>query len=108
VWDAAEPVALSESGGNVAVDMNSGINFTLAMAGNYTLSNPTNEKPGQNGFIQITQDATGSRTLAYGSEWKFPSGSDPVLSTAANSIDVLFYQVLSSGVIFGNLVKAIA
>jgi hypothetical protein len=107
VFDAAEPVALAP-GASVAVDMATGFNFTLAMGGNYTLASPTNEKPGQSGYIKITQDATGSRTLAYGSEWKFAGGTDPVLSTAVGAIDVLFYQVLSSGVIFANLAKAIA
>lgn len=108
MFDAAATVALSESGGNVAVDMNSGFNFTLAMTGNWTLSNPTNEKVGQSGFIRIAQDGTGSRTLAYGSEWKFAGGTDPTLTTTASAVDVLFYQVLASGEIYANLVKAIA
>lgn len=107
VWSAAATVALTP-GTNVAVDLSSGINFTLAMGGNYTLSNPTNAKVGQTGFILITQDATGSRTLAYGADWKFAGGTDPTLSTTANTDDVLFYQVLASGKIFASLIKAIA
>jgi hypothetical protein len=107
VFDASATVALTP-GTNVSVDMSSGFNFTLAMGGNYTLDSPTNEKVGQSGFIQITQDGTGSRTLAYGPEWKFAGGTDPVLSTAASAVDVLFYQVLSTGNIYANLVKAIA
>jgi hypothetical protein len=108
VWSAADYVALSESGGNVAVDMSTGLNFSLTKAGNWTLSNPTNTKNGQTGAIVITQDGTGSRTLAYGSNWKFAGGTDPTLSTAASAVDVLFYQVISSSSIIGNLVKAIA
>lgn len=107
VWSSAAYVALTP-GTNVATDMSAGFNFTLAMGGNYTLDNPTNTKDGQTGAIVITQDGTGSRTLAYGSNWKFAGGTDPVLSTAAGAVDVLFYQVISSTVIFGNLVKAIA
>jgi hypothetical protein len=107
VWDAAATVALTP-GTNVSLSMASGINFTLAMGGNYTLDNPTNVKPGQTGFIQITQDGTGSRTLAYGTNWKFAGGTDPVLSTAASSVDVLFYMALSSTSIFANLIKAVA
>lgn len=109
MFDAAATVALSESGGNVAVDMSTGFNFTLTMTGSpWTLSNPTNEKVGQSGFIRIAQDGTGSRTLAYGSEWKFAAGTDPVLSTAASTVDLLFYQVIATGEIYGNLVKAVA
>jgi hypothetical protein len=78
------------------------------MGGNYTLDNPTNTKPGQSGCIVITQDGTGSRTLAYGTAWKFAGGTDPVLSTAASSVDVLFYQVQTSSVIFASLNKAFA
>lgn len=109
VWSAAAFVALAESGGSVAVDLNSGINFTLAMTGNWTLSNPSNGKAGQQGVIQITQDATGSRTLAYGANWKFAGGTDPVLSIDANAIDLLYFEVLSDGSsVYANLVKGIA
>jgi hypothetical protein len=88
--------------------MSSGFNFSMTMDGDYTLSNPTNTKNGQTGCIVLTQDGTGTQTLAYGSNWKFAGGTDPVLSTAAGSVDILFYQVISSSVIFANLVKAIA
>jgi hypothetical protein len=109
MWAAAAGVALAESGGNVAVDLSAGINFTLAMTGNWTLSNPTNGKAFQQGVIQITQDATGSRTLAYGANWKFAGGVDPALSTAANAIDLLYFEVLADGsTVYANLVKAIA
>ena len=108
VWDAADLVALNDSGGNIAVDLSTGLNFSMTMDGDYTLSNPTNAKPGQSGFIVFTQDGTGTQTLAYGSNWKFAGGTDPVLTTTASAVDVLFYQVISSSVILGSLVKAIA
>lgn len=107
VWGAAASVVLAP-GTTVAVDLNAGFNFTLAMGGNYTLANPTNAKDGQSGKIEITQDATGSRTLAYGSNWIFVGGTDPVLSTAANSRDVLYYTVLSDLKVHGSLNKALA
>lgn len=108
-WGAGQSVALAQSGGNVAVDLNSGINFLLAMTGGpWTLSSPTNGKDGQSGKIEITQDATGSRVLNYGTNWRFASGSDPILSTAANARDVLFYQVLNNAEVIGSLVKGIA
>jgi hypothetical protein len=104
VWDAADTVALTP-GTNVAVNMDNGFNFSLAMGGPYTLSNPTNTKNGQSGVIYIVQDATGSRTLAYGTNWKFEGGTDPVLSTAPNAVDVLTYQVRSSTYIVASLAK---
>lgn len=106
VWGAAASVPLAQAAGAVAVDLNSGINFTLAMTGGpWTLSNPTNGKDGQTGKIEITQDATGGRVLNYGTDWIFVGG-DPVLSTAPNKRDILFYEVLADGLIYGSLAKA--
>jgi hypothetical protein len=77
------------------------------MGGNYSLANPTNGKDGQSGKIEITQDATGTRTLSYGANWLFSGGVDPILSTAANARDVLFYEVLADGKLFGSLAKGL-
>lgn len=102
--DAAIPTALT-SGTTITPDFNAGHNFTLTLAHNATLANPSNAQVGDSGVIEITQDATGSRTMVYGSNWKFPSGA-PVLSTAANSIDCIAYFVVASGRILANLTKA--
>lgn len=107
-WDAAAFVALNDSGGNIALDLATGINFTMTMDGDYTLSNPTNTKDGQTGCIVFTQDGTGTQTLAYGTNWEFAAATAPTLSTAAGAKDVLFYQVLSSTSILANLVKGVA
>lgn len=95
VWTAAAIVALTDAS-TVAVDMSAGFNFSVTLAGNRTLGNPTNTKTGQSGAIVVTQDATGNRTLAYGANWEFPGGSAPLLSTAAAAKDILFYWVQSS------------
>lgn len=71
-------------------------NFSLTLATNATLANPSNLTAGQSGVITITQDSTGSRTLAYGSYWKFVGGTAPTLSTAASAVDELVYYVDSS------------
>lgn len=106
VWSAPTPVALTDAA-TVAVDMSLGLNFTLTISGNRTLGNPTNVKY-QSGYIAITQDGTGSRTLAYGSNWEFANAAPPVLSTTAGAKDLLFYQVLSATSIFANLVQAVS
>ena len=77
---------------------------TLALAGNRTLANPTNVVAGQSGSIVITQDATGSRTLAYGGYWKFAAGTAPSLTVTANAVDVLVYYVESATRITAKLV----
>lgn len=71
-------------------------NFSVTLAGNRTLTNPNNPAVGQSGIIYITQDGTGSRTLAYGSYWKFPGGTAPTLTTTAAAVDALVYTVRSA------------
>lgn len=61
---------------------------------------------GQSGSIFITQDATGSRTLAFGSYWDFAGGVAPSLSTGANVVDRLDYVVRNSTSIHTQLSKA--
>ena len=79
-------------------------NFSVTLGGNRTLANPTNLVAGQSGAIWITQDGTGSRTLAYGSQWDFTGGTAPTLSTAAAAVDCLVYAVQSSTKITATLV----
>jgi hypothetical protein len=108
VWTAAAEVALSD-GATIAVDWSLGINFTVTLGGNRTLGNGTNEKAGQSGVIRVVQDGTGSRTLAYASDYEFAGGSAPVLSTAAAAEDLLFYYIVSSTrVVITGILKAIA
>ena len=88
------PVALTDAA-TVAVDLALANNFTLTLAGNRTLGAPTNQVAGQGGVIVITQSAT-PYTLAYNTAWKFPGGTAPTLTTTANAVDVLAYQVESA------------
>jgi len=83
-------------GTNISVDLNAGQNFTVTLAGNRTLDNPTNCVAGQVGSIFVVQDGTGSQTLAYGTSYDFAGGTAPTLSTAANAIDRLDYIVHTS------------
>lgn len=107
VWAAAEAVALTDAA-TITINLNTFINATVLLGGNRTLGQPTNAKFGQCGYIYIAQDGTGSRTLAFHSDWKFANGSDPVLSTAPNAIDLLFYQYIAPNFVFASLIKAVA
>lgn len=106
-WAAGDYVALTDAA-TVAVDLSLGINFSLTIGGNRTLGAPSNTKNGQAGEIIITQDGTGSRTLAYHANWKFAGGVEPTLSTAAGAVDVLSYKVINSTFIIAALSKAFA
>src|SRR3990167_4882882 len=106
-WSAAGEVTLTDAT-TIAVDMSTFINATVTLGGNRTLGSPTNEKVGQTGFIRIVQDGTGSRTLAYGTDWEFAGGTAPTLTTTAADQDVLFYVVLASNRILGSLIADIS
>ena len=93
-------------GTNISVDLNAGQNFTVTLAGNRTLDNPTNCVAGQVGSIFVVQDGTGSRTLAYGTSWDFPAGEAPTLSTDAAAIDRIDYIVHTSTDVHAVLTKA--
>lgn len=91
-------------GATITPNFNNANNFSVTLGGNRTLANPTNLTAGQSGVIVITQDGTGSRTLAYGSYFKFPGGTAPTLTTTASAVDVLAYYVESSTRITARLV----
>jgi len=90
------PVALTD-GATIAVDMSLGNNFSVTLGGNRTLGDPSNVTAGQSGVIVVTQDGTGSRTLAYGgTKYKFAAGTAPTLTTTAAAVDVLAYYCESA------------
>jgi hypothetical protein len=90
-----EITALTD-GATITPDLADSNNFSVTLGGNRTLANPSNIVAGQSGSIFITQDGTGSRTLAYGSYYDFIGGTAPTLSTAANAVDRIDYIVRSS------------
>lgn len=105
-FSAAQRGAVSAltDGATITPDFAVANNFSVTLGGNRTLANPSNLTAGQSGVIVITQDGTGSRTLAYGSYFKFPAGTAPTLTTTASAVDVLAYYVESSTRITARLV----
>ena len=91
-------------GATITPDFALANNFSVTLGGNRTLANPTNLTAGQAGTIVITQDGTGSRTLAFGSQWKFAAGVAPSLTTTASAVDVLAYYVESATRITARLI----
>ena len=92
-------------GSSITPDFAAANNYSVTLGGNRTLANPTNITAGQSGVIVITQDGTGSRTLAYGSYFKFAGGTAPTLTTTAAAVDVLAYYVESSTRITAKLIS---
>ena len=89
-------VALTD-GATIAVDLSLSNNFSVTLGGNRTLGDPTNVTAGQSGVIVVTQDGTGSRTLAYaGTKYKFAGATAPVLTTTGGAVDILAYYCESA------------
>ncbi|MFQ5954020.1 MAG: hypothetical protein ACE5JZ_03040 [Kiloniellales bacterium] len=76
---------------NIAWEAEANQVASVTLAGNRTLDNPTNMKDGATYVLIVKQDATGSRTLSYGSAYKWPGGTAPTLSTGANDVDILVF-----------------
>ena len=93
-----EITALTDAS-SIATNLALSNNFSVTLGGSRTLANPTNIVAGQSGSFFITQDGTGSRTLAYGGNFKFVGGTAPTLSTAAASVDRIDYIAKSSTII---------
>jgi hypothetical protein len=91
-YSAQTTVAVSVNN-TVGYNFGTSNNFVTTLTNNATLKNPINQEPGQSGIIYMIQDGTGSRTLSFGTYWEFEGGTAPTLSTAANAVDVLIYNV---------------
>ena len=84
------PVILT--GNPIAWNASTSRNVITTLTINSTL-NITNAVAGSRLSILLIQDATGSRKLVYSVNVKFPAGRTPVLSTTANSQDLLEFYV---------------
>lgn len=94
-------------GASIAWNVANGAAASVTLGGNRTLANPSGLQAGGTYVLIVKQDATGSRTLAYGSAYKWPGGTAPTLSTAANAVDVLTF--ISDGTaLYGVAAKAFA
>lgn len=81
-------------------NFNTGQDFNIALSSSCpcTVANPsTTPVAGQHGVFAIAQDSSGSRTIGtWGSQYKFPGGTAPTLSTAASAVDFCPYDVYSA------------
>ena len=91
---AVTPVALTDAA-SIATDASLSNTFTVTLGGNRTLANPTNMTNGAIYTWRVRQDGTGSRTLAYGSKFKWPGGLAPTLTTTASETDFISGQYFS-------------
>lgn len=107
---ATTPVVVTFSATAMAVNCLLSNVFTTTFTANVTVA-PTLTNPidGQTINWFITQDATGSRTIAWPSSFKWSGGIVPVLSTGANAVDLLVCTYRSTtGFWYASLAKGFA
>lgn len=97
MFTSSAPVTLTDAA-TISIDFNAGLNFSITLGGNRSLSNPANQKAGQSGIIIIKQDGSGGRTLSFDTDYRFVGGI-PNFSTSANAIDIVAYFVESAGTV---------
>lgn len=96
------------AGGTLTMDFGAG-NYHSATfgAGNLTIANPSNIKSGECGFLALTQDSGGSRTVtSWGGDWKFSGATAPTLTTAANAVDLITWCATTTSVLAAQLAIA--
>jgi hypothetical protein len=111
LWTAgnAGQVNAATFGATVTLALTASNNFSFTATSNFTLANPSGTiTPGQSGIIAVTQDATGSRVISWGTYWKGAGGVKPTLSTAANAVDLISYYVVSATQIYVTAALALA
>lgn len=74
----------------IATDASLGNHFEVTLGGNRTLGNPTNPTDGQKATWEVLQDATGSRTLSFGTAFAFGTDIPSItLTTTASKRDFI-------------------
>ena len=81
---------------SIVMNMGSNNQFLVTLGGDRTLAAPTNLTVGQTGHIYCIQNSGGGHTLGYNSVFQFAGGSDPVLTAAGGSVDLLVFSVRAS------------
>jgi len=104
-WTAQQKPMSSDLVDGATVNWNcdvDGQSVFLIVQGNRTLAAPTNVVARNFYMLQVQQDGTGGRTLTWNAAYHFPGGVDPVLSTAANAIDI--FSFVGAG---GNVMRCV-
>jgi len=105
---ARQPIQTVSTASTVTLDLATANRFEIELDQSLTIGNPSNAVAGQSIMIILRQDATGSRLVSWGSNWKFPDGTAPTLSTDPGAIDVIVGEVTAADEIICNAVTGFA
>lgn len=91
-WTAQQTPKNGTLTDGATIDWNGSTNgqvVAVTLAGNRTMNAPTNIVQYTHYVLRVTQDGTGSRTLAYNAAFKFGTAGAPTLTTTASKTDIL-------------------
>ena len=86
------PIYTLTDGATITPNWDDGSIQEVTLDGNRTIANPTNKKEGATYILFIKQDSvTGSRTLTWGTDFKWSGGTAPTLSTGTDEVDIISF-----------------
>lgn len=100
---STQTVTADTDGATVTFDLAASNVHTVTLGGNRTLA-LSNAAVGQYFAIELTQDATGSRTVTWFSTIRWVGGTTPTLTTTANKRDTFMFRCTGSGTYDGYIV----
>ena len=108
-----EAVTVTQSSGTVTLDLAQGNFFEFTLTANvtgWTFSNLATSGTASSWIIKITQHASSAKTVAYPAAVKWSGGTDHVMSTTNNAVDIISMFTINNGTdIYANIVgKAFA
>lgn len=92
------------------IDAALGNHQILTLTGNRTMAVPSNPVDGEELFLVVQQDGTGSRTLTWNAVFIFENGSAPILATTPGALDffVMIYNTALTKWIVGHFANVSA
>jgi hypothetical protein len=82
---------LTTSSGHVAWNLANGGYGRVLMPSNDTMNNPTNVRNGRTYRLKLIQDGTGSRLMAWGTNYRFPGAVAPTLTATRMKADIITF-----------------
>jgi hypothetical protein len=92
VWTAQQTAKNGSLTDGTTIDWNGAANgqvVAVTLGGNRTMNAPTNIVQYAMYILRVSQDGTGSRTLAFNAAYKFGTAGAPTLTTTASKVDIL-------------------
>lgn len=103
VTASIQTVVADSDGATITFDLNAGNVHTVTLGGNRILA-LSNASTGQYFVLELTQDATGSRTVTWFTTIRWVDGVAPTLTTTANKRDVFGFRCTGTNTYDGYII----